>query len=220
MNLAAEARERKMDLWTRRITVILTHVIRAISAHWLALANLALALLLGLPTLAPVLMHTGHERAANLIYMIFRPLCHQLPERSFFLFGERWAYSLDQLAHTLGGDVPTRYIGNAELGFKIAICERDVAIYGAALLSGLLFGALRRWLKPLSLKAFGLLIVPMAIDGLGQLFGLWASTWQSRLLTGGLFGLACVWLAFPYLEQGMSDIRRETSAAIASWKQP
>jgi uncharacterized membrane protein len=47
----------------------------------------------------------------------------------------------------------------------------------------------------------------MAIDGITQLFGLRESNWQLRTITGALFGLASVWLAYPYLEEGMRDIR-------------
>ena len=48
----------------------------------------------------------------------------------------------------------------------------------------------------------------MVIDGSGQLFALWESTWWSRVLSGSLFGVACVWLAYPYIEAGMSDVLR------------
>jgi uncharacterized membrane protein len=43
--------------------------------------------------------------------------------------------------------------------------------------------------------------MPMAVDGFTQLFGLRESTWQLRTLTGGLFGLACVWFGFPLLDR-------------------
>ena len=46
-------------------------------------------------------------------------------------------------------------------------------------------------------------------DGVGQLFGLWASTWQSRLVTGTMFALALVWFAYPYLEQGMAEMHQD-----------
>ncbi len=32
-----------------------------------------------------------------------------------------------------------------------------------------------------------------------------------RVITGGLFGLATVWLAYPYLEMGMEEVRRTVS---------
>ena len=75
----------------------------------------------------------------------------------------------------------------------------DQILYGSMLLTGLLFGLYRK-LKTLPLKVFGVLILPMLVDGFGQLFGFWSSTWQSRVITGGLFGIACIWLAYPYLQ--------------------
>jgi len=206
------------DLRVRQITYGLTLFIHWVSVHWLLLANLALGLYGIVPFLAPVLMATGHGRAAGLIYLIASPFCHQLPERSFFLFGQRWVYSYEQLGQLLGGSVPLRYNGAQGIGFKVAVCQRDVAIYLAMFVAGLAFVWLRRRLKPLAIKKFVALCVPMAVDGLGQLFGLWTSTWWSRLFTGGLFGLACVWLAYPYLERGMSEVHQETSMTLNGWK--
>ncbi len=190
---------------------------RWFSAHWLALANLAVFLYIAFPMLAPILMKVGDARAGRLLYTLFSPLCHQLPERSFFLFGQRAAYSYAELAQFLGGEVPRRYIGDAVLGYKVAICQRDVAIYGAMFLAGLAFGALRRRLKPLPLRAFLLLLLPLAVDGTGQLVGLWESTPLSRLLTGGLFGAALVWLAYPHLEVGMAEVHQAAGEIISSW---
>jgi uncharacterized membrane protein len=206
MNVNAARTEPRQQDWSRRISWVLMHFMRWFSAHWLLMANLALAIYIGLPALAPILMDSGHERAAGLIYTVFSPLCHQLPERSFFLFGEHSVYSYEALGRALGGFVPSRYVGNADLGFKVAVCERCVSIYGIGLQAGLLFGLVRKRLKPLSIRGFLLLIAPMGIDGTGQLIGFWESTWWSRLATGALFGIACVWLLFPYLERGMKEV--------------
>lgn len=218
MNTTMTAPNEKLERWTRRITLVLTVLMRFVSSHWLALANLALGLYLALPLLAPVLMESGHPRTGQLLYTIFTPLCHQLPERSFFLFGEKWVYSYAELSRFLGGVVPARYIGAVEIGFKAAVCQRDVAIYGFMVLGGVGFSLVRRRLKPLSWKLFGLLILPLAVDGTGQLVGLWTSTWLSRVVTGALFGLACIWLAYPYVEQGMREVRQETTRALQEWR--
>jgi uncharacterized membrane protein len=210
---ALEAKQRR-DIWTSRITYILTRFMRWFSAHWLFLANLALVLYVGLPFLAPWLMHSHHEGGAKAIYLIFRPLCHQLPERSYFLFGERAVYSYAELSRLLGAAVPPRYIGSPEIGFKVGICQRCVSIYGAMLLAGLVFGPLRRRLRALPFKAFLALIVPLGIDGVGQLVGFWESSRVSRTITGALFGVACVWLVFPYLELGMREVHQEAIRAL------
>ncbi len=60
--------------------------------HWLAAFNLAVLVYVGLPFLAPTLMHAGYETQARWIYTVYSPLCHQLAFRSWFLFGEQPAY--------------------------------------------------------------------------------------------------------------------------------
>jgi uncharacterized membrane protein len=196
-----------------KIVHILNGIVYLIARHWLLLANAVLAGQTFLPTIAPVLMKTGHPSAARVLYTVFQPLCHQLPERSFFLFGPKLIYSLHELERLIGPEVPLRYIGSSALGYKIAVCQRDMATYAAFLLAGLAFALLRRRLKPLTLKAFVLCCAPMAIDGFGQLFAFWQSTWWSRVLTGSLFGIACVWLAYPYIEIGMNDVLRVLSTS-------
>lgn len=191
---------------------ILPAVVRAATRHWLLLANLVLGLQAFLPFLPPYLMHFGRTRAGQLLYRLYGPLCHQLPERSFFVFGPRLTYSLPQLQEHLGNDVPLRYIGDQVVGFKTAVCQRDVATYLAMCAAGLLFVLLRRRVRPLPVKFFVLLCLPIIIDGFGQLLGLWASTPFSRTISGALFGLACVWLAFPVVESGISGLRQSPDA--------
>jgi len=191
-----------------RITSLLNRLVYLVAKHWLLLANAVMTLHAALPALAPVLMATGYTSAARLIYSLFRPLCHQLPERSFFLFGPQFSYTLEELERLVGPDVPLRYVGSRTIGYTMAVCQRDMATYVAILLAGLAFVLVRRRLKPLPIKAFLLFCVPMVVDGSGQLFALWESTWWSRVLSGSLFGVACVWLAYPYIEAGMSDVLR------------
>ncbi len=198
----------RASVWAVRITAILNRLVHAFAKHWLLAANMFIAASVALPVLAPALMATGHESAGRAIYTLFGPFCHQLPERSFFLFGSQLTYSLEELELLIGPDVPLRYIGQLALGFKMALCQRDMALYLAMLISGLAFGFLRKWLRPLPFRFFVLLSVPIALDGLGQLLALWESTWWSRVISGALFGMACVWLVYPYVESGMRDVLR------------
>jgi uncharacterized membrane protein len=46
----------------------------------------------------------------------------------------------------------------------------------------------------------------MAVDGFTQLFGWRQSDWFLRTATGALFGMASVWLAYPYIEDAMQDL--------------
>jgi uncharacterized membrane protein len=112
------------------------------------------------------------------------------------------------------------FIGSPELGYKVAFCERDVAIYLSVLLGGLAYARFRDRVPPLGLVGYSLLILPMAVDGLTQLFGWRESTVELRTLTGALFGLASVWLIYPrvdaMLEQDSGLPRRPAPASVTS----
>ncbi len=202
-----------------------------VARHWLALLNLAIALYVGLPFLAPVLMRVGATTPARWIYLAYRPMCHQAAFRSWFLFGEQAAYprriaGLDGLSYEeftgLDGNdarAAREYVGDARAGYKVALCERDVAIYGGILAGGLFYGLVRRRLRPLPLLLWFLLgVVPIGLDGGIQLLSelpfwpwpVYESAPLARTLTGAAFGLANVWMAFPYLQESMAD----TAAAL------
>lgn len=101
------------------------------------------------------------------------------------------------------------FIGDARFGYKIALCERDIAIWLAMLLAALSFRRVRNRLRPPPISLYLLLgLAPIAVDGLSQLLGyppfsLWPSREtlpHFRVLTGALFGMMNVWLIFPHLE--------------------
>ena len=202
-------------VWEGRIDVGAARIMRFIGKHWLSVANLVMLLLLGLPLVAPVLAHGGEQGLARAIHIGFTPFCHQLPERSFFVFGPQATYTANELSHVGAEALSRRFTGTEDLGYKVAVCQRCLAIYAAWLGFGLLFGLVRARLRPIRPRSFLLLLIPIAVDGLGQLFGLWASTWQSRLVTGMLFALALVWFAYPYLEQGMAEMHQDAVRTLA-----
>jgi uncharacterized membrane protein len=115
----------------------------------------------------------------------------------------------------------SNFVGNAQLGYKMAWCERDAAIYGSILVGGLLYGLVRNrvHINPLPWRIFLLLLVPMAIDGFWQLFTSpiyfftflpeHESNWWLRSITGILFGMGAVWLAYPYLQDAMRDMHAQ-----------
>lgn len=205
--------------------------------HWLAIFNFIVFLYVGLPFGAPALMQIGAERPARLIYTIYKPLCHQLAYRSWFIFGEQAAYPLERTGinqtsyEDLTGNAPEDlftardYVGDSYAGYKVALCERDVAIYGGILISGLLFGLVRKRLKPLPILAWAVFgILPLAIDGGSQLLGfipllnfpIRESTPFLRSLTGALFGVMNVWLAYPYVEETMQETRIAITDKLAT----
>ena len=199
------------------LTAFLDKLMLRLAEHWLLLVNLVIAIYGGLPFLAPTLMALGYSRPAEIIYTFYKPQCHQLPQRSFFLFGHQPVYSFETLQELLGLETPatdslaSAFIGSPVLGYKMAYCQRDTAMYGSMLLAGIIFGLVRSRLKPLSLTLYIVLLAPWAIDGMLQFFGLYESTWQLRTITGSLFGLATIWFAYPYLEAGTVDLRRTIS---------
>jgi uncharacterized membrane protein len=189
------------------------------SRHWLAAFNGFIAVYLGLAVLAPVLMKVGAARPASWIYTVYSFTCHQLGYRSFFLFGPQIAYPRDQFAAVTGINpddlwASRAFIGDSALGYKIALCERDTAIYTFILLGGIAFYFLRGRMKPLHWSLWLLLgVFPIGLDGGTQLlsylpffhFPFRESTPLLRVLTGSLFGITSVWFAYPYVQQSMDE---------------
>jgi uncharacterized membrane protein len=208
--------------------------------HWLAAVNTFFLVYVGLPVLAPILLAFGFSGPANIIYSLYRAACHQLPSRSYFIFGE-----------------------------QVAFCQRDIAIYAALFLGGLVYSWARHRLKPLPLRWYILFLVPIAVDGGTQMvsqlieaisitylwiFGLvmvgvlsfilytrknltwqsivfftcgplvllflqfgdphYHSDWLRRTITGSIFGIGTVWFAYPYLEESFNEIYQEVSAKL------
>ncbi|MCS7221275.1 MAG: DUF2085 domain-containing protein [Anaerolineae bacterium] len=204
-----------------RWVAYINRLVYRIARHWLALCNGIVALFLALPIAAPLLLAAGATTPAQLIYLVYLPVCHQLPERSYFLLGEKPVYTPEELeARGMpAGLSPFQrrgFRGNEVTGYKVAFCERDVAIYGSILLAGLAYGALRRRGRPrgLPLKIYVLFLVPLGLDGLTQLVGLRESNWWLRTITGALFGGASVWLAYPLIDEAMEDTARQVEARI------
>jgi len=149
------------------------------------LANLLSFLVVALSLLAPYLMSLGATLPARVLYFGYRFLCHQMPSRSYFIFGH-----------------------------QAALCQRDLAIFSSILLAGLLFSLVRNRVKPLNWRIYLLLVIPIALDGFSQLLGWRESNWQLRTLVGALFGLANVGLVYPFIERGMREARASLTQGI------
>lgn len=201
-----------------------------IGRHWLMLACAAILLFVGIPFLAPVFMAAGLEGPARLIYLVYRPTCHQLPDRSIFFFGHEHVYDVEELERA--GAIPSglntfermmlRFPGNEDLGYKVAICERDLGIYAGLLIGLISFALLDKWLRrrgkrfpTMPFWVYALTVVPIAVDGLSQLVGLRESNYVLRLATGMLFGIASAWLFAPYVQSAMESVV-ESSARRAT----
>ncbi len=249
---------------TRDFVIGADKLIYKFSKHWLGVLNTIIAIYVALPILAPVLMNVGATGPARVIYTMYSPMCHQMASRSFFLFGEQIAYprelagtelnSLESYAVSLPEFAATAennwadfflaaraFLGNDQMGYKMALCERDIAIYGFVLIGGLIYGLVRRYraIRPLPFILFLIIgMGPIGLDGFSQLFGYYAtplsggepagfqaflssifplreSTPFLRTFTGAIFGFMLVWLAYPHLDQNMGrtevDLERKLS---------
>lgn len=172
--------------------------------HWLLALNVSLVGMLAGALAAPLLAAVGLSAAAEVVYTAYRFTCHQWAFRSFFLFGAQPVYAQADLAAR--GLDPFSFVGDQTLGWKIGFCERDVAIYIGLLVIGLLY-ARRRTLKAPGFALYTLLSLPLALDGFSQLLGFRESTWELRVATGLLFGLASAWLVMPRLDAAFGPIR-------------
>jgi uncharacterized membrane protein len=176
-----------METGTKRVEAGVNGLARFIAHHWLLLVNLAMSAFI-LPTLlAPCLASVGAYWPSRIIYFLYRLTCHQLPGRSFFLFGH-----------------------------KMAICARCTAFYTSFWGMGLLYGVwkatpwgCRHRPGPLPVKWLIVLAVPMFIDGFTQLVGLRESTNLLRTITGTLVGVGTGLFIYPMLDEGFAQAQRD-----------
>lgn len=144
-----------------------------LTRHWLLYVNVLLGALVLAPFAAPALMAIGATEPANAIYLFYSFLCHQLPQRSFFLLGPKVSYSLAEIGAVwqYDGFITLReFIGNSEMGWKVAWSDRMVSMYGSLWIGGLFFALLRRRSPRLSPAAWLFLaIVPIGLDGFSHM---------------------------------------------------
>ena len=140
-----------------------------LAAHWFAAFLVFYGLWVWLPWLAPVFMHIGWSGPGRALYLIYSLFCHQLPERSFFLFGRLPMYPLADIQaawqSTINPMVLRQFIGNQIMGWKIAWSDRMISFYTSIWLFGLIWWLLRRKVNALPWSGFMLLLVPIILDG-------------------------------------------------------
>jgi len=148
---------------------------------WACVAGVTL-LWLGLIVYAPVAAAGGREAIAFVIYQGLKAVCHQMPERAFWVAGH-----------------------------PLAVCARCSGIYAgfaAAVLCYPLSRRLRRTGTPRR-EWFILALFPTAFDFALGITGLWANTHSSRLLTGAWLGAWAAFYIVPGLiEIGENRLRR------------
>jgi len=119
---------------------------------------------------APVLMSAGWTGAGKGVYTVYSFFCHQLPQRSFFVLGPSPSLSLEEVrsiwSDTNDPSILRQFVGNEQVGYKVAWSDRMVSMYTSIPLAALLWWPFRRRLHPFSVWTFLLLILPMTVDGL------------------------------------------------------
>ena len=138
---------------------------------WAIAATLTLTFV-SLIVVAPFALASGHDFAALVIYRAFGRVCHQIPERSFYLAGH-----------------------------PFAVCSRCAGIYfGFA--AGVVLYPLARPLNRTSVPARKWLVVallPTALDFTLGFTGVWANTHLTRSMTGALLGTVTAFYVVPGL---------------------
>ena len=165
-------------LWARRASRLGYYF----SRYWILSFSVLIGLYVGLPFMAPVFMALGLEFPARAIYTIYSFLCHQLPQRSYFLFGSQFTYSLAEIQtawqDTTNFGILRQFIGTPEMGWKVAWSDRMVSMYTSILIFSWIWYPLRRRLRGLSWQGLLILIFPMAVDGFSHMFSDFAGLGQ------------------------------------------
>lgn len=130
----------------------------------------------------PLLTYLGLDTIAKPIFYSLHFVCAQIPSHSFYV-----------------------------LGHQLGMCARNVSIYGSMFAGGLIFILSKKRLRGIPWWFWALLVLPMAYDGLTQMFGLRESTWELRVLTGTLFGLANMWFVLPFIQKTLRETIFDTT---------
>lgn len=194
-----------------------------------SIIGLIIAIFVSGAFLPPLLLQRGNVGIANVFYGFYRIFCHQLAFRSFFVNGEQLFYprTLSNIKNVITYEkefndpfddvnVARKITGNPVSGYKIALCERDLAIYLSLAMVSFIFQIFRKKMKPIRWYIWVIVgLIPIAIDGFSQIPGLstgwpaWFPVREStpflRLLTGTLFGGATALYMFPLMEESMTD---------------
>jgi uncharacterized membrane protein len=142
--------------------------------HWIVVFGSVMGFIVVVPFLAPFFMSIGWNLPGRIIYFVYSFLCHQLPERSFFLFGPKFTFSLPEIqaAWQISFDplILRQFVGNPEMGWKVAWSDRMVSMYYSLWLFGLIWYPFRKRIPRIPWWGLILFLLPMVIDGSSHAF--------------------------------------------------
>lgn len=121
---------------------------------------------------APLAARYGYDNFAAAIYSFFSHICHQISARSFHIGDEQFA-----------------------------VCARCFGFYSGFLTGIAVYPLFRSPYNTDSFPRFWLFaaMIPIGIDFSLTFFGIWENTHFSRLITGGILGIACAFFIIPAL---------------------
>ena len=134
-----------------------------------AIATSVVAAWVLLIVIDPLLKAAGVALAST-VHTFFGSICHQIPERSFFIAGE-----------------------------PFGVCSRCFGVYFGLFSGSALYPAVRRLddIEPLPRFWLFLSLIPITVDWSLTVFGIWENTHLSRSLTGLVLGFACALYLVP-----------------------
>ena len=143
-----------------------------VSRNWLVVFLVFYGVWVLAPLTAPLLMQLGATGPASAVYLIYSLFCHQLPERSFFFFGPKPMYNLQEIGAVWPTDnaiILRQFVGNAQMGWKMAWSDRMISVYGGVWLAGIVYALSRRRLH-ISLLVWVLIgVLPLGLDGVSHM---------------------------------------------------
>lgn len=124
------------------------------------------------------------EKAASMIYAVYHPVCHQIPEHSF-------------------------HIG----GSALAVCARCAALYTAFFLGIIAFPFLKNYNFSFISNRYFIIILasPMVVDVAASWITGYSSTITSRLVSGGLFGFGAALVLIPIFIEAVRQLTNPKS---------
>src|SRR5947207_3904918 len=144
--------------------------------YWAHIVTIVLGSLVLCAISIPFLSYLGLDSIAKPIFFSLHLVCAQIPAHSFYIFG-----------HQLG------------------LCERNFSIYTSMFIGSLIFVLTKKRMRGIPWWFWILMMMPMALDGMTQMFGWRESDWILRIVTGTLFGAGNVWFALPIMQKSLSE---------------
>lgn len=145
-------------------------------AYWGHIAMIMLGLLVLSAIAVPFLSYFGFDGLSKSIFFSLHYVCAQIPSHSFYI-----------------------------LGHQLGLCARNFSIYTSMFLTSVVFVLSKKRLPGIPWWVWVLMILPMALDGTTQMFGLRESTWQLRMITGTLFGVGSIWFVLPFMQKTIEE---------------